>query len=289
MQESRQMIRRKKLVDDQRTAAQIREHYDLEVRLASTLRNANRDERRHLYSSLYDELFATLSHHPQLVRKDDVGAAETLFRQKFSLVRRYVNEDSVFLEVGPGDCSFCLRMAAIVKNVYAVDVSNEIVKSGKELPENFKLALSDGSSIPLPDASVTVAYSNQLMEHLHPEDAQEQLKEIHRVLKPGGSYICITPSRLAGPHDVSGYFDSDARGFHLKEYSTTELQDTFKSAGFRSLHTFAGGKGVYFRVPGLLARCVDAIVSVLPLRFRPQLANWLPVRAVLGAIVVGRA
>jgi predicted SAM-dependent methyltransferase len=34
--------------------------------------------------------------------------------------------------------------------------------------------------------SVDLAYSNQLMEHLHPDDASEQLANVYRALKPGG-------------------------------------------------------------------------------------------------------
>lgn len=61
------------------------------------------------------------------------------------------------------------------------------------------------------------------MEHLHPDDAYEQLQEIYNALIPGGIYICITPNRLSGPHDVSQYFDSIATGFHPKEYTTVEM------------------------------------------------------------------
>jgi hypothetical protein len=32
------------------------------------------------------------------------------------------------------------------------------------------------------------------MEHLHPEDAFEQLRNIIRALAPGGRYVCITPT-----------------------------------------------------------------------------------------------
>ena len=40
-----------------------------------------------------------------------------------------------------------------------------------------------------------------------PEDAVEQLRHLHAALAPGGVYLCITPSRLTGPHDISYLFD----------------------------------------------------------------------------------
>jgi hypothetical protein len=64
-----------------------------------------------------------------------------------------------------------------------------------------------------------VAYSYQLMEHLHPGDALEQLVNIYQALKRDSVYCCVTPNRISGPHDISVYFDTVAQGLHLKEYS----------------------------------------------------------------------
>jgi SAM-dependent methyltransferase len=99
----------------------------------------------------------------------------------------------------------------------------------------LKFLISRGVEVPLEDATVDLAYSNQLLEHLHPEDAQDHLQELYRVLKPGGSYVCVTPNRLTGPHDISLYFDETACGFHLKEYTMTELCDAMVQAGFRNI------------------------------------------------------
>ena len=100
--------------------------------------------------------------------------------------------------------------------MYALDVSDEIA-TRITLPANCKLVLSDGLTVAVPEGSIDVAYSNQLMEHLHPDDAVEQLHNVYRALKPGGAYICITPNALWGPHDVSRRFDREPTGFHLKE------------------------------------------------------------------------
>jgi predicted SAM-dependent methyltransferase len=58
------------------------------------------------------------------------------------------------------------------------------------------------------------------MEHLHPDDAFEQLKQIYTALTPGGLYICTTPNRLTGPHDVSKYFDETAAGFRALNHAS---------------------------------------------------------------------
>jgi ubiquinone/menaquinone biosynthesis C-methylase UbiE len=273
--------------DDARSIEQITEHYVLEKQLADTLRNSGKESRSNLYTELYDELFQKIPHHPQMVRKIDAAASWQEITRKMNLVKAYLHPDTTFLEIGPGDCQFSFEVAKLVKQVFAVDVSQEITKQTSP-PPNFELIISDGCNVPIADQSVSVIYSNQLMEHLHPDDSFEQLKEIYRVLQPGGFYICVTPNRLAGPHDVSKYFDPVATGFHLQEYTHQELYDLFLKTGFAKVLTYMGGKGVYYRFSHKLAIACEAILKRLPFQLRYKIANFLPIRAILGVILVAQ-
>ena len=53
--------------------------------------------------------------------------------------------------------------------------------------------LRNGDTLPLPDESVDVAYSCNVLEHLR--NPLETLREIGRVLKPGGLFLAKTPNR----------------------------------------------------------------------------------------------
>jgi SAM-dependent methyltransferase len=201
------------------------------------------------------------------------------------LLKRFLRPDSVYLEIGPGDCALAREVAADVKQVYAVDVSLEIA-GGLSLPANFALALSDGSTIPVPDGSINVAYSDQLMEHLHPDDALEQLRNIHKALAPGGVYICLTPNRLSGPHDISRYFDERATGFHLREYTATELLGIFRATGFSKVKMLAGARGIYLPLPSFLFKLMEGTLVRLPLRLSKSISRSLPFRLILGIRLV---
>ncbi len=273
--------------DDNRTVEQIAKHYTLEKDLAAQLLHSQKEERQSLYTSLYNQLFQEITDHPQISRKMDAEASQIEVQRKMNLVKRYLQPDTVFLEVGPGDCQFSFSVAQQVKKVYAVDVSQEITKN-VDVPPNFELIISNGCDVPAPHSSISVAYSNQLMEHLHPEDAYEQLKGLYDCLKPEGLYICITPNRLSGPHDVSKYFDPIATGFHLKEYTNQELYSLFSSVGFSKITTYAGGKGVYVKCPRILALLCESILSRLPFLLRHPIGNLLPIRAILGVILVAQ-
>lgn len=269
---------------DMRTSEQLHEHYLIERELADRLRLAPRSQRRGLYCEVYDELFRRVQHHPQL------HAANGAPRQRevdglLALMRGSLTSSTVMMEVGVGDCELAIRAAAIVKRVYAIDVSAEITR-GVSCPANFSLVLSDGCSIPVPEGSIDVAVSNQLMEHLHPDDAREQLHNIYRSLAPGGVYVCITPNRVYGPNDVSKYFDQVATGFHLVEYNSRDIRRLFASAGFSRIRFYAGARGVFLRVPFWLIGLLEAVLGAFPRGVGKRIAHTGPMRAVLGLRVV---
>ena len=155
---------------------QITEHYVLEKHLAWTLRHSRKEERLGLYTLLYDELFRNIPHHPQSTRKDDKAASWQEVSRKMNLVKPYLKPDTIFVEIGPGDCQFAFEISKTVEQIFAVDVSEEITQNGST-PSNFNLIISNGCSIPLADGTASVVYSNQLMEHLHPEDSRSSLKK----------------------------------------------------------------------------------------------------------------
>lgn len=270
---------------ESRAPALVREHYEVERELSDRLRYATREERRALYGSVYDELFQRVPHHPQNTRKSRPELTQAGLGPQLRLLAPYLRPETVLLEIGPGDCALSMAIAAKVRQVYGLDVSAEITRR-VTVPSNFKLILSDGVSVPLPPASVDVAYSNQLMEHLHPDDALDQLQNIYRALRPGGVYICITPNRVNGPHDISQYFDSVATGFHLKEYTIAELSQLFRAVGFREVKTLLGRRGACVPTPIWPAVAGEAILELLPFKARILLGRTVG-RAFLGVRLRG--
>jgi SAM-dependent methyltransferase len=273
--------------EDRRNFERIEYQYAIEKDLALKLRNSRKEDRQYLYNHLYDRLFQQVSDHPQINRKNDPQASAREVAQKMQLLQNFLEPDSIFLEIGPGDCQLAIAVAKKVKKVYAVDVSQEIVKN-PDLPANFALIVSDGCTVPVASNSVTIAYSNQLIEHLHPDDAIEQLRNIYKALAPGGSYLCLTPNKLSGPHDISKHFDEIATGFHLKEYTFTELSKLFEEVGFSKIKAYIGGQGVYLRFPVSVIKFSESIASLLSFKIRKKLRNNIIYQAILGIRIVGQ-
>ncbi len=101
-----------------------------------------------------------------------------------------------------------------------VDYSNETVKIANEKHKNKKNLNFISSSVPpLPfeDNSIEVITAFQFIEHI--EDRLGFIKEVNRVLKPGGTFLCSTPNIKM----------SIARNpFHVHEYTFDEMR---KEAG----------------------------------------------------------
>ena len=234
---------------------------------------------------MYDELFRQVPDHPQLTRKANPAAQREATLARLQLLKPFLRSDSVFMEIGPGDCSLAIAIAEIAKQVWAVDVSAEITKR-RSSPSNFRLVLSDGAEIPLPADCVDVAFSYQLIEHLHPIDAQEHIANVHRVLRPGGIYVCVTPNRLTGPHDISKYFDERATGFHMKEYTHWELIQLLGSRPFRKVRPLLGVNGRFFVGPSAPLVFIERALSLLPHRLRRKVGRTVLLRTLLGGAVM---
>jgi SAM-dependent methyltransferase len=263
--------------------SEIRAQYEIEKRFATRLRAASATERPKLYASLYDELFRNVESHPQVIRKR-CGTAET--GVQLALLERYLTPGTVFLEIGAGDCSLALAVAERVDRVYAIEVSAEITTTAPRC-KNIDILITDGLSVPVPTGSVTLAYSNQVFEHLHPDDGFNHLSQIYTALAPGGRYVCITPNRLTGPHDISKYFDTVATGLHLREYTASELARLMRCAGFERAEAWATRKGFSLRAPWAAVRATEGAVALLPGKARTRVGRKLPLRVVLGCYVVG--
>lgn len=273
--------------NEPRSEAQLREHYLIEKGLANRLKHSSKKERieQRLYLALYDELFRRVPHHPQLTAKVAPEEQRLKIARQLNILAKFLKPGQVFLELGPGDCELSLQVCRQAKKVFAVDVSREITRH-LQPPDNFQLILSDGASIDLPPASVDLAYSNQLMEHCHPDDAVDQLQNLNRCLVPGGKYICITPHLFNGPHDISRYFDREATGFHLKEYTNGELYRLFKAAGFSTIQAYVGTKGRYVLLPVIFIIWFEFLLRLLPWGWRARLSSMFPIKNLLGILLV---
>ncbi|MCB0190801.1 MAG: class I SAM-dependent methyltransferase [Anaerolineae bacterium] len=207
------------------------QQYALEKELAQRLLNSDRQARHNLYSQVYREYAQRLHPQRKLAQQQTPQAQQQAIDLQAQLLHPFLSPNATFLEIGSGNNALARYLAPHVGRIIAIDAFVEN-KNRLDLPANYQLIEVDTPPFDLPPESIDVAYSCHFIEHLHPEDAYIHGVEMHRLLVPGGHYICVTPNRLYGPHDISRHFDTIASGLHLKEYGYKELAALLRSAGF---------------------------------------------------------
>lgn len=271
---------------DTRSHEEIRAHYRIEKQLATRLREAGRDERKQLYPRLYAELFESVPYFSARV-SDTQGRLRKVSKQ-VQFLSRVLSSDQTFMDIGAGDCALAIELVRHVKKVYALDVVHQVNRD-HPIPGNMELVITDGTSVDVPAQSVDIAFSNQLMEHLHPDDARDQLKNIHRALAPGGVYVVLTPHRFSGPHDISRNFDQVATGFHLKEYTNCELADLMKTVGFSRIKCYMKNGRRFVALPVSSAIALEHTIRWLPYGVRKKIAQTFPIKNLLGIRIVAQS
>src|SRR5271169_509802 len=97
----------------------------------------------------------------------------------------------VIADLGAGEGTFSQLLARRSKKVIAVDNSEKMVEYGRELArkhgvKNLEYRKGDLEEVPIPDATVDLAFFSQALHH-----AQHAVAEAWRILKPGGRIVVL--------------------------------------------------------------------------------------------------
>lgn len=258
-----------------RTFEQLKNHYLVEKAIAERLKSASREERKLIYATMYDDLFRQVPDHPRLTRRNDEKLTRLANKERLALVRDFLNPSSVFAEFAPGDCTFAMEAAKYVKTAYGMDISDQRGQNYKSAA-NFELIIYDGYHLEgIESSSVDILFSDQLIEHIHPEDTKLHFELAYRILKPGGKYVFRTPHAFTGPYDVSQYFSDDPQGFHLKEWTFIEFKQLFKDVHFSQFYPVRSVKGIRLKLPYLYVEACEHALKLLPRSYMRVLAKYL--------------
>lgn len=98
------------------------------------------------------------------------------------------------VEIGCGARRITKQLVRCFGSVYGLDISSEMLKVAERNVAPAKFLLSDGSGIPLPDASVPAAFSCEVFQHFYDRNiALAYFREIHRVLCCRGTCMVQLP------------------------------------------------------------------------------------------------
>jgi 2-polyprenyl-3-methyl-5-hydroxy-6-metoxy-1,4-benzoquinol methylase len=208
----------------EKTAAE----FQIEERWCKLLRQgASTEDFQRAYDELHAEFLRRQGEQGEIYA-DINPRSETEDRVR-AVVLRSVGTGARVLEVGTGDGRTAYLLARQGNRVLSIDVSHLAIEGarsrwGREPGLDLRFEYGDARSLSLPDASFDFVVSENLVEHLSLEDMCMHLREMRRLLGPGGGYLLYTPSRL-----WSGRVSA---GFHLHVYTLRELCAVMAEAGF---------------------------------------------------------
>ena len=232
----------------------MQKQYQLEKKLAQQLKNSTHQQRKTLYSSIYNQLFKQFPN----INQDNKSL------KNFRLIKSFLNKNDKILEIGAGNLKLTKKIAAHVKQVFALEVSQKY----KEInTKNIIFKTFNGLDFNIPLNYFDTALSFQVLEHLHPDDVIEHLLNIKKSLKEKGLYIIKTPHRFSGPHDISKFFTKTPTGLHLKEYTYTELIALAKEAKFFKIKSYLSQFGFKIRIPNFLICFIEKHLKFIPRLF----------------------
>jgi SAM-dependent methyltransferase len=108
------------------------------------------------------------------------------------------------------------------QEVAGFDLSQEAIKEARAFyrVQGLRFEVANALNLPLEDHTSDVFVSLETIEHIENEHAF--LREVVRVLKPGGSFICSTPNRvLTNPGTC--ITNRPFNPYHVREYTAGEL------------------------------------------------------------------
>ena len=191
--------------------------------------------------------------HDAILTGSTAESFESTGRTDAETIRRYLRDDAVVLNIGCGVGRVEKYLAPHVAELWAVDVSGEMIARARErlaaLPNVHLREIGNQEFLrAFGDERFDLVFSFLVLQHLAREDAYLYLRDAFRVLKLGGVLFVQFPNLLSPE-----YTRSFLEGVEVKErspgrvrfYTEVEVRHLLRTLGFEiaELWLASGEKG----------------------------------------------
>lgn len=252
-------------MDAEMTEEMILRHWELEKRLTKDLLESNPENRWEVFERCYNTLYGELEWLNQLIGADSVSPPSQRYKNWAYLIGPPPKK---IYEVGSGKGEMITYLANCGFECRATEIAHHRGQKYVAEHSNLSWGISDGVHLERFEApnSYDVVISDQVIEHLHPDDLYEHFKGAMSILSTGGRYIFATPHKYVGPSDISRVFKCDKpMGMHLKEYTYEEIKGLLVQAGFKAVYAV-------LRIPTILM-IPTRISNLLGLVVKPRVSR----------------
>jgi SAM-dependent methyltransferase len=136
------------------------------------------------------------------------------------------------LEIGTGTGALLHTLVERGCRMQGVEVNGDLIAEGQRWFGALPIQRVTGVALPFPAASFDVAMSFDVFEHIPDTDAH--LREVRRVLRPGGSYLVQTPNKWTNVvfETIRWKSFTRFRADHCSLHTLAGLRSRFAAHGF---------------------------------------------------------
>ena len=149
---------------------------------------------------------------------------------KHALARMPIEAGETVLDLGTGSgyALRALRETADIGRGYGLDASPEMLRNARSYTDDRAVAVLQGDfgSLPLAERSVDHAWSMEAFYYA--QDPGRTLREVRRVLRPGGTFYCAVNFYEENHHSHRWQDNIDAE---MTRWSGPEYREAFRGAG----------------------------------------------------------
>ena len=198
------------------------------------LNEDNFDKRMKLYDEFYTKLMPIYGRDTSLINKKNP-------KDKYVKLFSKELENASIIDYG---CGQGYMLQSIDQNLITKKLTGIDVFIPEELKSHERIKFIDSNIIDHRfEEKFDVAFSDNVLEHLVPNDARIHLESIYKNLNEKGQLIIIMPNRLFGPWDITRIKDFSqsgklaAAGGHVNESTHTEMTSLLRAIGFKQVST----------------------------------------------------
>ncbi len=199
-----------------------------------------------------DAELARIYHAHYFLGSDTDAGRQTVSELKQATARFYLAEISRYcgsqsgqlLEIGCGDGDFLVSAESAGWQVTGVEYSPDAAAKARQRLKNGDVKCGELHAAQLPTAQFDLCVISDVIEHVR--SPLDFLKEIYRVLKPGGALFIATPATDSWSARLMKQKWMEFKPEHLTYFDRQNLQTALFQSGFREILVQPGWKILSF-------------------------------------------
>ncbi len=200
------------------------------------------------YKSVWDEA-ARANAQDAILTGAEGERFESAGRGDADVVARFLPEGAVVLDIGCGIGRIERYLAPRVREMWAVDVSSEMLRRARErlagLPNVHLREVGNRDFLSsFGENRFDLVFSFLVLQHIEKEDAFLYIRDAFRVLRPGGTFLTQFPDLLSAVYSrafLDGAAVAERSPSRVRASTEPEVRHTLRLAGFEIAKLWYGG------------------------------------------------